>query len=467
MKSFEWTRRARLVPIAILTAFLVTSAAGAETIWFMGDETDADWDNGDNWKTDFGNGSHTTGFVPEAYIGTYVTSSDMLDPAPALIDTGMAAVTGALYVGGWDASFDGDHGSPLNRAGTLDILGGALEISEKEFGGSPPCHYLRLGYRGADGTVNQSGGAVYGCTSFSFGYRSPDSTGTWNLDGGSIEAPALDVGIQGTGLLLMDDGSITVPEGHTGRISVGHGYSSDEEGYEPGLGFVNQRGGSIDDHKIEIGRNVGAVGTYAVRDGATLEGSSIGIGVDDAFGALTQTGGTVRAPMITIGGSKGAIGALTISGGTLEQTSTSIGSHWLFNGVSGDNGIGRFMVIGPNPVVTAKRYYQNFHSRLVFMLEEESPHISPIVVENTALFETGGTLTIELEPDPIAGGNRFTPSDGQSFVLMTADDLKATGRVSLDSRSTDDWKMVIDEVADPETLSVIYCPGSYSTPPCD
>jgi hypothetical protein len=196
---------------ALLAAALVlgVSPAGAETLWWFGDAGDDLWSNPANWELSSGGAE-----APSADLDVYITTSDHngldeLEVFP-LIDSTMMGVDRAesatLYVGGWPYYLDAHHGSPLGRYGVLDVAGD-LYIADRT-AGSPPCYYLRLGYRGARGTLNQSGGTISSCTLFSVAYDSADSVGIWNLSGGEMVGFGLDLGVQGTGILDMTGGEI-------------------------------------------------------------------------------------------------------------------------------------------------------------------------------------------------------------------------------------------------------------------
>ncbi len=498
---FEVSKRTGL-GFSLAFLLLLPSSALSATMWWVGGpdpdnvSADTEWGVVGNWKQDNGDGTHTFGNLPSDLLDVYITSSDHshaggppLDPPVSVITSGVDAVTEHLYIGGWPGSFDlasgGGHGNPSNHSGTLDILGGTLELSVNPENTNPKCHYMRLGYRGAVGTINQTGGHVWGCTYFSFGYQAPDALGIWNLDGGTIETYGLDIGVMGTGVVMMDGGSLVpqsrastvsdyIPPGETeplvvhhtvngGRTNIGRGYRGSEDGYETGVGFVNQQSGVFRQGTIRIAEGPGSVGVHAVRAGQVQAISRIEVGYE-GHGSIVQSGGWVQAPRVDLGTRSRGVGLYSITGGLLWQSDPN---QSFFNGYPG-RGAGHVMIVGPRGFFSVQNYRQNSRSRATFMLESDfylSRHVTPIFAVFEARFDDGAIIDIELEPSAsgVSTTKFFTPEPEERFRIVSTQGSIVDLGVELDPDDQADWQLEISSNA----IDVRYCPGEAGTAACD
>jgi hypothetical protein len=468
----------RLATLGILAVALIGArpAAAARLVFIdLADEVeDEDWSQITNWW----NLQNSENELPEATDLAYVTSFWLLPEPTAVIETSFVD-TGPLYVGGWEAAADAELGTDsADHAGTLEIRDGIVTLHTTP-GGSPPCHYLRVGSRGARGTIRQTGGLIRGCTFFSFGFYAPDTVGIWHLDGGTIETYGLDIGVMGTGLLDVQGGivkplsspidGVPIPGGN-GIVQIGTGYHLPETGYQPGVGVVTQSGGEFLSTRVEIGQKLGTVGTLSVHAAADFRTDALEVG-PSGTGAIVQTGGLLEADSVVLGRSPDGLGVLTISGGTLRQTLPS--SFGLYNGYSeaSPHGVGRMTIIGAAAEIDLTgTYYQNHLSRLTVMLDAPAPHIAPIVTAGQAYFGAGAIVDVEIvkdqENDPV-----LTPAVEQVFRLVESHGSGILNAgLALAAEDTGDWKLrYTSEYPGPalDVLSVVYCPGFAASPTCD
>ncbi len=474
--------------------------AAADTIWWTNDDgdsgtqTDGDslWGNPLNWKIAFDSGGHGTG-VPDETLPTYITTSDhahaghALDDPRAIIDGAIQATTKPLYVGGWTVALDPEHGDPAAHEGILDLIDGDLLVADKPPGvpGNPRCYYMRVGYRGATGTVNQSGGTVSSCTyisvAFDLNALGVTGLGTYNLSGGTVDALGFDLGPHGTGVLNVSGGVIeNTDPNQNGTSLVGRGYNSQGTGYTPGYGLLRQSGGTIDQHTIQLGRETGSAGALVIDDNQDLHAENVlDVGLFGT-GTVVQRGGTVSVDnVVRLAPRSGSYGSYTISGGTLQTASAAI-VNGIRNGQYSDGdadpfdelGAGHLVVVGSGGTVDlAGSYHQNHVSRLTFVLTTSSAsppaHISPVQAARDARFEQGAVIDIDLQGGDGAGlgngGPVFTPQDEQVFVLVTAGDNVVDDGVKLDPEDEGVWKLLVGS----QDVRVAYCPNPpYTSGDC-
>ena len=384
---------------------------------------------------------------------------------PSVID-GVNALTRNLYIGGWTQTLNPSHGDASNHSGELVVKSGNLRIADFPDPGNmtnPDCYYLRLGFGGAVGTLNQSGGNIWSCTFLSIAFEHPDSLGIWNVSAGVANSYGVDLGSMGTGIINMNGGSIVGQNDSTythGDHIVGRGYFHPNAGYETGVGLVNMRAGVFYNEDVTIAEGLGSTGTLAVRrTGITGAAKDLIVGKHGS-GSLVQSGGWVIAKNVVIGSEKRGYGLYTISGGNFIQynpaATMTVGSA--------QGGIGHFMIVGPNPVVSVRRYFQNERSRLTVMLEGDAPHISPLLIDDGAEFVSGAILDVELPPEAQFGfGVSYTPDPEQVFNIISVLSGSVTGSLALDPDDANDWQ--IETIGN--DIFVRYCEGFAGTAACD
>jgi hypothetical protein len=374
--------------VAVLMALALPVTASAVTVdsfWWVGLE-DLEW-NAVPWlyieaDGDIPSSGPTT---PDQYHDVYISDTGFgggwySHVGTPEVATGMDAHTRQLYIGGWPGPFDDydgagpgevGHGSAIGREGRLLISGGTLTVHELVAPTSdPPCAYTRVGYRGAVGEVEQTGGMFKDCTTITMGWSS-DSLGIWKLRAGTVETFGFDVGIQGTGFLDIRGGEVEPLQGvedpdedpwsQVGVTSIGGSYHSGPNArivddplagdtYSPGVGLVNVGGGKLHVPDMYVGHHLGGVGVLAVRphsdmwlpapsmplsvvqvaapappSGQTNPGWSyynhgaLRIGAFGGTGVVSQSGGLVEANWIALGREEGSYGQLVIEGGKLHQ----------------------------------------------------------------------------------------------------------------------------------------------------
>jgi hypothetical protein len=390
---------------------------------------------------------------------------------------------GQLYVGGWSQSFDhaldAPHrpgGKPLpSDFGLLRIDGGSLEIGgctcedgmDPET--SPPCVYdvhtdcyERVGYRGTYGEVVQHGGVHKVANAISLGIGSsclPGSPlcshGVYRLNGGTLEVPSMDCGVQGKGEFHMTGGFFDSSL-HRGSFFVGRRYTypTAVDGNVPIAGHCTftQSGGLLSQGVgFFVGTGTGATGVMTISGDADFDAFGTGLwaggGGDDENGnglpdegggtaTITQTGGDVSTGwFLMLGARAGGQATYTISGGNLAQTSCC-GSVEM-DGVNlargmyvGHLGRGELVVEGADSTIAvAGEYHQGGNSLLTFKIEQFDPFITPIVVAKTATFEPGAKLKLEVLGE-------WTPAGNQPFtVLSAANGVVGESNLTLDAAS--------------------------------
>jgi outer membrane autotransporter protein len=239
--------------------------------------------------------------------------------------------------------------------GVFNQSGGTVTISNN----------LQLGYSaGSSGTYNQSGGSLFTSTLYVgksgsgifnqsggsttiertsavsglyLGYY-PGSSGTYNLSGGSLSAPAETIGVLtgGVGVFNQSGGTNTVTDaltlgfrsGSNGTYNLSGGsLVSDFEtvGYQ-GLGTFNQNGGSNTlTGDLTLGDWTSGNGTYNLSGGSLSARSEI-IG-SFGSGVFNQSGGTNTVTGdLRMGDQPGRTGAYNLSGGSLFTANTIVGN---------------------------------------------------------------------------------------------------------------------------------------------
>jgi hypothetical protein len=412
-----------------LALSIAAPASAIDTWWLHPDGRDPldllNFGNPDNWN----NGDPENEDV-------YVTSSDAEatpdEPAEAVAEFDETLEVGQTYIGGWKSDFDTPHGDPLGHGGTLDILDGLLETEANA--GSPPCAYIRVGYRGANGTVNQSGGTVKSCSGISMNYSSPQGNGSaiWNLSGGEIDSWGLDVGTQGFGFFNMTGGNVhddSFEDTGETRATIGRGYQYPDLGFAPGFGVMSQTAGTHETELLELGFEEGSMGAYSLREDASLNATtriSVGYG---GTGIMTVAGNaSVTSPYIHVGQGAAGFGQLTVHTGTVSVT----GVGGLQIGKASGGGLGHLALTGIGANVSASSFYLYDRSRFTVYFAAGAVHNSKVEVSGTATIYANSEFFVK----PVNG---YTPTVNQTFTILCASTISYA---SLPVVKPNNWKLV-------------------------
>lgn len=507
--------------------------AQSDTLWWMGLNGE-DWQDIDNW----GNEVHAP-MYPEGETGlpVYITTSNhqvmpggthgshlLNQPTVNLNDGGVPVekyLENVLYIGGWDIHDSNQQLShDPNGSNNIHLHQGILNLERGEIrlglspnpAASPRCRYLRLGSYGARGTINQSGGKISGCTFMTFANWSPDSIGTWNLSGGSIETFGFDLGNEGTGIFNMTGGTLFSlsglidpdPEGgvdlgsaprlpndpdwnpsSTKEMIIGRGYNhrsttTPNDKYFPGVGLYNQIDGVADLDQIQISHGPGSIGILAVRKDALLTVSgSISIG-EYGKGTVLQTGGVFEADeIIRIGPQEGGFGELTLAGGTFKAHSQLfVGSN------NNEGGEGNVTVVGRNSDEITLDGFQGENkkdgfvvypgSRVSFLIDEpevgSGSRLTPIIAESEVKFQYDSEIDIAfIRRGTQAGGANATlnvenlPAEGDEVLLVESSyRIVYHDRLNRTKRTKNNWSIRGENYSGgyPKKLMAIYCPSN-------
>jgi hypothetical protein len=404
--------------------------------------------------------------------------------------------TGQLYIGGWPSDFDNARGGhpDSDDFGILKITGGSLDVGgcpcdddpESPYydPDSPACYYdsiacyERIGYRGTTGTVEQTGGIhrVENVLSIGMGSACEDpddevcSHGIYKLDGGTLNAPGMDIGMQGLGEFLMTDGTfdsqIYGGSGVGSLYSYGAGVGT--TGPIAGHGIFKQSGGSFTQiGRFAAGHGAGSLGEIEISEDAEFQAGLLWLGgrvvpdpedppVLGGEGRIEQTGGSVTVTQILVlGANAGGKGTYTISDGTLALTGAPGGGPLTIDDVTlpigmrvGAFGHGELVVDGSASAITvAGEFSQGTDSLVTFKIKSGSPNITKIEA-HTAKFTSGAKIKVE------AVG--WTPQNFSTFALLTADSVTDPDNVSIDT-SSGPWLLYWTGTGtDPRTLWAEY-----------
>ncbi|MEM7409930.1 MAG: hypothetical protein AAF430_06835 [Myxococcota bacterium] len=427
-------------------------------------------DTGWVWKP----GTNPTNEIPPiaaasgSWLKSYVSYHGFEAPGMVILDDALAEYrTGQLYIGGWDADHLGDPPPTppglllpvdVGATGTLRISDGKLQVGKyaSEAGSGDPEFtkaYLRVGYFGARGLFEQTGGEVHTTKKVSIAMGSADSIGVVDLKGGELRTPGVDVGVQGLGILHVSGGHLEegyddpedpnnpafdpVEDIEVVGSSIGRGYSytkqqgsshypndfvEDGSGRIPGIGIADFSGGTSIFHEVvTVGTLAGSFGVMHVRNDATVTlNKGIRVG-DQGMGSLIVDGGTFSTKSMTMGSSSAphhtGQSAVTIRNGsfTVDQNL----------GIGNVDGTGVFTVIGHGADIdVGGNLTVSSRSQLRFEITTVSDvngndGIAPIVVAGNAHFSNFPKIHVLLEDiedrasDPV-------PSSGTVYTLVSA-----------------------------------------------
>jgi hypothetical protein len=337
--------------------------------------------------------------TPNPDESVYITTAkhhDLSDLPPAEIRDGVEAQTSNFYVGGWLPHLDDMHGDPAGHTGQLDITGGQLDVDG----------YIRMGTRGAHGTINQSGGTVTTRYQVNMAFH-PGGSGTYNLSGGAFNPSSVAVGTHGHGEFNMTGGEV-----NTTKLFIARGYAT-APFKVPNSGVVTQTGGVVNTGHLVLGSREESVGAYRVAGDAQVHvRTRFQIGVN-GIAQVVQDGGSIDLDWsLYLGQGLGSFGRYTINEGTFRQA--DVFTHGgIASGVHvGGEGVGELIVGSGAEVDIAGVYEQNGLSTLTIALGGNADR-KPISVGQTATFQAGSKLEILLEEG-------YVPGLDESFALLTA-----------------------------------------------
>jgi hypothetical protein len=230
-----------------------------------------------------------------------------------------SGASGQYTLGGGSLSVNGNEN--IGSSGTFNQTGGTNTIEGSLYVAATSSNsgiyslsgtgVLSAAVEYLNGTVNQSGGSNSNSTALFLGY---DSTGIYNLSGGSISSPQENIGF----------------------------FSN---------GTFNQTGGTNMPGALDLGQEYGHSGSYTLASGATLSASGEDIGVYGA-GTFDQTGGLNTASGLSLNGyyqpsvscqyTLSGSGSLSISG---SEDVGLIGAG-TFSQMGGTNTVGSNLYLG-------------------------------------------------------------------------------------------------------------------------
>ena len=279
--------------------------------------------------------------------GTYNLSGGSVI-ATGVVDVG-AAGAGTFVHSGGDLSLSGGLNGPSLRIGLSEGSSGAYTLSGNASltttGGS-----IFVGSRGA-GTFTQTGGTITlnpsstGFPSSIWVASGANSTGTYDLSGGTINSGGLIIGQGGSAVFNHSGGTVNLystlqVDGGEYNLS-GTGAFNSNAGFAYVRGTVNQTGGSLTltgstAASVNLGLFAGQSGTYNL-DGGTLSaramyigGTASGPGGTGVFNLNTANSLTVSSAVTVFAGGRingiGSTTAAVINSGTLAPGKASPGN---------------------------------------------------------------------------------------------------------------------------------------------
>jgi hypothetical protein len=379
--------------------------------------------------------------------GTYTLSGGTLN------------VTGNIVNGAGNGSFNLD-------GGTLNVTGSSIDVDIFRVGnaaGSNGSYTLGSGKTltavgeviGSSGTgsFTQSGGTHTVSSSLVLGNNSTGK-GSYALSGtGSLTANTETIGSSGTGSFTQSGGTHTVGGLYLGdsfftgtgtgsySLSGTGSLSAANEiiGNNFGTGTFTQSGGT---HTVSNNLYLGTGGLFATGSGSyDLSGNgSLTAGTEyigySGIGNFTQSGGThTVSGTMTLAASLGGSGTYNLSGGKLRAANIAVNPGGAFNFNGGMLAVGHFignltnnggtLTPGDSPGVTNVTGDYTQSPTGIFAVEiggllAGTEH-DVLNVSGTATL--GGTLNVSLID---LGSGHFTPHLGDSFDILSADQLQGS-----------------------------------------
>lgn len=285
---------------------------------------------------------------------------------------------GESYVNSFRIGYDGS-GSVLVQGGAVDVAGG-IRLGERTgsvgsvnlSGGQLSADREEVGYLGT-GEFTQTGGTNTISDSLYVGGGS-SSSGTYKLSGGTLDVTGNIISGDGSSVLIIDGGSLTVSGGSidVGDLYLGHDVgsngthilsgvdqiSTDREyvGYS-GTGVFTQTGGvHTIGNDLSIGVNTGSNGTYKLSNGTLDVTGNItsGDGTSTLIidgGTMTASGGSIDVGNLYLGHDVGSNSTHQLSSGQLSADWEVIGRYGTgdFTQTGGTHTVGSVLALGYEP----------------------------------------------------------------------------------------------------------------------
>ncbi len=475
-----------LVVVVAAGSFLYGSAAEAfdGSIWFQGSadttEYTRDWMTSGNWIDVNGSGDITsktripdggnsldpcapTSTVDHVYVTSFNipwSQNGLQSPYPVVqIEENDVIELNTLYIGGWASRpvFDfhhmvgfGKRPNPAAAWGMVQMSGGDLAMGS----------YIRIGYNGASGRFEQTGGDVRACRStISVGTHSSVGTnmgvGEWHMSGNStVEFTGFSIGNNSTGLLHQTGGRVDCDESNDSCITgIGSGWrdGSNNHIYTPGQGMYHMTGGTFDiaetqmdplEGNIAVGSQFGSAGVARfARSSTSLRVHGLQAGVSGTGTIVQSDGSNVRSANLVVAGKETSGGSYSITG---AGTTLWLEEH-LFLGQSG--GSANFIMIGSGPTITAEGFLHLGSNAMITARLDVANTVSNIHVQ-TGFFNEGSRIQVILDP--------FAPNlaTGTAIDIVVADDaIHNEHYLELDPATDQLWDL---EFVDNKKVRVVY-----------
>ena len=253
--------------------------------------------------------------VGNAGIGTFNHLAGTVDAAGVILGSGNSG-TGTYNLSDGTLNIVDGPGNRLivgeNGNGTFVMDGGTLNVLNSDIN----TNAFGVGDNaGSVGLFTQNGGAVNGGRSLTLG--SNGGTGTYDMNGGTLNVSILTLGFSGSGTFNQTDGSVATNNIFMGTDQAAYNLSGGSLTVQGGQGTIvgtfnvaefNQSGGTHETNELIVGNQSFARGVYNMRAGSlsVLGDMLIGRGQADVdpgvAGLFHQTGGDVVTNTLWIGG---------------------------------------------------------------------------------------------------------------------------------------------------------------------
>ncbi|MGA2230382.1 MAG: PEP-CTERM sorting domain-containing protein [Tepidisphaeraceae bacterium] len=341
---FRRTRRVSILSLAIF-GLLKSSPSLADTVW---QTTTGDWFTLSNWSVE---------------VPTDNDNADIDNGGTAQIGSGNA-IAGTLFMG-----------DTKSESGAVNLTGGTFSAANSQYIGNlgtgtflqlanttnSASNDIRVGYgKGSDGQYDQDGGDVFAPTLY-VGYTS-GATGTYYLYAGMLSiGSAQIIGNSGAGTFFQYGGD----DDNNLEVILGDGKGS--------VGAYDLNGGTMETPALTVGSATGGTGSFTLSPTATLTvGGDIVVG-ENGTGTFTQTGGaSTLTGTLRVGRASGGLGSYAQSAGTLQMPNLFVGDEALSTGTFtlsstgqitvsmnenvGNNGNGTFNQTGGTNTVQTRLY---------------------------------------------------------------------------------------------------------------
>jgi hypothetical protein len=257
----------------------------------------------------------TAMIVGNAGIGTFNHLAGTVDAAGVILGSGNSG-TGTYNLSDGTLNIVDGPGNRLivgeNGNGTFVMDGGTLNVLNSDIN----TNAFGVGDNaGSVGLFTQNGGAVNGGRSLTLG--SNGGTGTYDMNGGTLNVSILTLGFSGSGTFNQTDGSVATNNIFMGTDQAAYNLSGGSLAVQGGQGTIvgtfnvaefNQSGGTHETNELIVGNQSFARGVYNMSAGSlsVLGDMLIGRGQADVdpgvAGLFHQTGGDVVTKWLWIGG---------------------------------------------------------------------------------------------------------------------------------------------------------------------